>query len=97
MGGGWVWLNAVMQEGIHGPVACIEHYMLASNSCGIRTNSVMNCPHTLSEVSSTSAVENLTADRGGGHRAECREQRPDLGRGVSRKVAVRTSRVSPAL
>lgn len=25
-----------MQEGIHGPVACIEHYMLASNSCGIR-------------------------------------------------------------
>lgn len=64
-----------MQEGIHGPVACIEHYMLASNSCGIRTNSVMNCPHTLSEVSSTSAVGNLTADRGGatGQSAESKD------------------------
>ena len=33
----------------------------------------------MSEVSSTSAVGNLTADQGGGHRAVCREQRPDLG------------------
>lgn len=33
----------------------IEHYMLASNKVVNKNQPVMNCPHTLSEVSSTSA------------------------------------------
>lgn len=98
--GWWLrWLNAIMQKGIHGPVAYIEQYMLASDSCRIVI--VMNCPGCCTNIHCLKfhlpvllEIWPLTEVEATG---QCAESKALTLRRVGRKVAVWTGRARPAL